>query len=106
MALKQDLVLLNLSGGATDANGVWYDVSEFEFPLGVIIVGSGASDALIVDVTGKYPLPANSVHDAQVGSYTTDQLVQISSPVRGLKVRKTAATQSSSAYVLLRGNRR
>lgn len=105
MALKQDLVLLNLAGTATDANGVWYDVSEFEFPLGIVLVGSGAGDALIVNATGKYPLPANSVHDAQIGSYTSDQVVAINGPIRGIKVRKSAATQSSSAYVLLRGKR-
>lgn len=110
---KQAKVLLALVGGATDANGAWFDVSEFEFPLAVLTVGSGAGDTIIINATdqlvftagpagsqGSWGPPANTVHDQQLASLTADAVTYINGPVYFIKVRKPAATASSTVYVL------
>lgn len=106
MPLIDIKTLLSTSGTGTDVNGTWFEVARYEFPLGILLSGAGASDHLIVNATDQNPLPANNVHDAQIGDYTSDQVVSIAAPVFGLKVRTGATkSQSSAARVVLRGDR-
>lgn len=101
--VRQPLTLLALTGTNTDANGVWYDVSQAEFPLAVTIVGAGAGDGITLNVTNQNPLPANATHDTPVSAaITSDGITYINGPVMGLKARKPAATQSTTVYVLIR----
>lgn len=103
---KQNKILLALAGTAVDANGTWFDVSEMEFPLAVLVVGGAASNDITIDVTDQYPLPANSVHDAPYGAaIVADGVTLINGPVMGIKARKPAATASTTVYVLARVKR-
>ena len=95
--------LLSLTGTNVDANGVWFDVAQYEFPLSVLIVGGGASDGITLNVTNTYPLPANSTHDAPyTAAITVDGVTLINGPVQGLKARKPAATHTTVVTVMLR----
>jgi len=96
---------LDLSGAATDANGVWINVADMEFPIAVLVSAADGGNTIILNVTNALPLPANSVHDVQQASITAPGVTLINGPVIGLKARKPAATTSSKVTACLRVQR-
>lgn len=98
MALEKTLTILNLSGVATDANGVWTYVGNVRAPFTVHVTGSGASDTVTINASCALA-PAAGTHDFQVAAVTTDGFTVISQPVKWIKARKPAATQSSAVFL-------
>jgi hypothetical protein len=103
---KDAKILLGTTGVGVDANGTWIDVSEMEFPIRILIIGAGAGDAITINLTSKFPLPANAVHDIPLqAAITADGFFDVTAPVTGIKARKPAATQTTTVYALLRAKR-
>lgn len=98
MALEKTITILNLLTTATDANGVWFYVGNLRAPFTVHVTGSGAGDTITINASCAVQ-PAAGTHDVPVAAVTSDGFTVISQPVKWIKARKPAATQSSTVFV-------
>jgi hypothetical protein len=98
MALEKSITILNTIGVATDADGVWNYVGNVRAPFTVHVTGSGAGDTITINASCAAK-PLNTTHDVSVGAIVADGFTVISQPVKWIKARKPAATQSSAVFL-------
>ena len=94
--MMQSFNLLALTGTATDANGSWRDASQLQVPFTLQVSGAGAGDVVVINGSCAVDKPADASHEVQLASVNADGFTTVSTPLRWIKARKAAATQSST----------
>ncbi len=106
MSLRDNRTIL-VTTGTNTSNGTWIACDEFEVPFSLHFVGTAAGDPCEIRVSNNPVQPLDTAHEALFGAaVATDQVTKsITEPYKWIKVRKTAATQGTSVYMLAQSRR-
>lgn len=89
--------------GTNVSDGSWFACDDFEVPFSFYFPTVSATDTFDIRVSNDTTQPADNTHGALFGAVlnTTGPLTKaVTEPYKWIKVRKLAATVSSSVFML------
>ena len=98
MAQIENRELLNNT--AVD-DGTWIACEQFNVPFSIDVQGILGADRVQIRVSNEETLPADAVHERQLGSdISADGVTEVTSPYKWIKVRKSVADASPGTTIV------